>query len=104
MTFTDSKVRIVVFEYSWCFSNQYKRNTGILCMEGYERQFVVQGIHMLFNGEQGPEWAQDEERRSRLVFIGLHLPQRDLRRGFESCIVSKKQVICGEEFEVKKTI
>jgi G3E family GTPase len=59
-------------------------------MEGYDRQFVVQGIHMLFNGELGPQWEDRDKRRSRLVFIGVRLPQRELRRGFEACVAKKK--------------
>lgn len=56
-------------------------------MQGYDRQFVVQGIHMLFNGELGPLWPAGSARRSKLVFIGVRLPHKDLSRGFESCII-----------------
>jgi G3E family GTPase/putative Mn2+ efflux pump MntP len=32
------------------------RLKGILNMHGYDNQFVVQGVHMIFDGEIGPKW------------------------------------------------
>jgi G3E family GTPase/putative Mn2+ efflux pump MntP len=32
------------------------RLKGILNMHGYDNQFVVQGVHMIFDGEVGPTW------------------------------------------------
>lgn len=32
------------------------RLKGILNMNGYDNQFVVQGVHMIFDGEIGPKW------------------------------------------------
>jgi hypothetical protein len=29
-------------------------------MQGYSRKFVVQGIHMIFNGELGGEWEKED--------------------------------------------
>ena len=60
------------------------RMKGILNMHGFDHQFMVQGVHMLFDGELGPTWA-DGERKSRLVFIGRGLDAENLEREFLSC-------------------
>lgn len=34
----------------------------------------------------GPEWAPDEQRQSKMVFIGIDLPQDIFRQGLEQCL------------------
>jgi len=69
--------------------NDLYRFKGILCMEGYDQKFVVQGIHMIFNGELGPEWEKNETRRSKFVFIGANLNHSQLKQEFEACIAKR---------------
>lgn len=64
------------------------RFKGILAMEKYDEKFIVQGVHMLFNGERGEVWSHGAERRSRLVFIGVKLNHTELKLGFHKCLVS----------------
>jgi len=47
---------------------------------------VFQGVHMMLDGDHQREWKQDEERTSRVVFIGRNLPEEKIRKGFESCV------------------
>jgi G3E family GTPase len=61
------------------------RMKGIASMEGDDRRFVVQGVHMLIEGERQRPWKAQEPRQTRLVFIGRDLPTGLLRRGFEAC-------------------
>lgn len=56
-------------------------------MKGYDQKFVVQGIHMLFNGEVCDDWEVGEgQRRSKLVFIGVDLPHQRIKDDFEQCV------------------
>jgi G3E family GTPase len=64
------------------------RLKGILSMQGYDRQFVAHGIHMLFDGELGPEWPTDRKRSSKLVLIGLDLDPGALQEEFLKCRVA----------------
>lgn len=64
------------------------RMKGILNMAGDSHQFVFHGVHGLFEGRLGREWAEDEEKVNRLVFIGQDLDQAQLRHGLQSCILS----------------
>ena len=72
-------------------SNDLYRMKGVLAIDGFDRRFVFQGVHMLFEGMPDREWREGEERRSRIVFIGKDLDPEIIREGFEHCVVDKKK-------------
>ena len=49
-------------------------------------RFVFQGVHMILDGDHQRAWGKDEKRVSRIVFIGRHLPEEKIRKGFEACV------------------
>jgi G3E family GTPase len=61
------------------------RLKGVMALKGEDQRFVVQGVHMLLEGERQRPWKADEDRRSRLVFIGRNLNRQSLEDGFRSC-------------------
>ena len=61
------------------------RMKGILNLKGDNDQFLLQGVHWDFEGRPGRAWSPDEDRMSRLVFIGRNLDAEKISRGFESC-------------------
>ncbi len=63
------------------------RMKGILAIAGEERRHVFHGVHMLVDVKPAAAWAQGEERRSRLVFIGRNLDRRQLESSFTGCLV-----------------
>ena len=64
------------------------RAKGILDIKGEERKLVFQAVHMILEGDfQGP-WRANDNRYSRLVFIGRNLDEAGLKAGFESCIAA----------------
>ncbi len=64
------------------------RMKGILNMQGDEERYVIQGVHMLVEGNHQRPWQPNENRQSRLVFIGRNLDHEALRRGFEACVAT----------------
>jgi len=62
------------------------RCKGILSFKDDPDRFVLQGVHMILDGDHQREWKPNEKRESRLVFIGRDLPEEKIRKGFESCI------------------
>ncbi|WP_099021173.1 CobW family GTP-binding protein [Mycolicibacterium palauense] len=64
------------------------RSKGILALEGQERQYVFQGVHMLFDDTEGRAWSPDESRTNRMVFIGRNLDRAELEDGFRACLVN----------------
>ncbi|HTO65879.1 MAG TPA: GTP-binding protein [Bradyrhizobium sp.] len=61
------------------------RMKGIIAMQNDDRRFVVQGVHMLIEGDSQRAWTPDERRESRLVFIGRNLPKAKLSEQFHAC-------------------
>ena len=61
------------------------RLKGIISFKNDPDRFVVQGVHMLLDGDSQRPWKEDEARISRLVFIGRNLDQAALAQGFEAC-------------------
>ena len=51
------------------------RYKGVLNMKGTDRKVIFQGVHQLMGSDLGPPWGAQEERVSKMVFIGLDLPQ-----------------------------
>jgi G3E family GTPase len=63
------------------------RYKGVLNMRGTERKVIFQGVHQLMGSDLGPEWTKDEERISKMVFIGIDLPKDILMQGLEQSLV-----------------
>lgn len=61
------------------------RLKGIISFKDDPDRFVVQGIHMILEGDSQREWGVDEKRESRLVFIGRNLDHEKLERSFAAC-------------------
>jgi G3E family GTPase len=62
------------------------RCKGILSFKDDPDRFVLQGVHMILDGDHQRPWKEGEDRTSRLVFIGRDLPTEKIREGFESCV------------------
>ena len=62
------------------------RCKGILAFKDDDARFVLQGVHMILDGDHQRPWQDGEPRESRIVFIGRKLPEEKIRGGFESCI------------------
>ena len=64
---------------------QILRSKGILAFKNEPRRFVYQGVHMILDGDLQREWKPEEARVSRMVFIGRHLKEDEIRQGFLAC-------------------
>ncbi|MER2606959.1 MAG: GTP-binding protein [Siculibacillus sp.] len=62
-----------------------RRMKGIIAFRDDPERYVVQGVHMIVEGDHQREWGADEERRTRLVFIGRDLDFAAIRAGFDAC-------------------
>ncbi len=61
------------------------RSKGILDIVGEPERYVIQGVHMLMEGNSMGPWPEGEARKSRLVFIGRGLDGMGLEEGFAAC-------------------
>ncbi len=61
------------------------RLKGIIAFKGDEERYVVQGVHMIIEGDHQRPWKDGEKRESRLVFIGRDLDREKLEKSFKAC-------------------
>jgi len=67
------------------------RSKGILSISGSDERYVFQGVHMMMEMTSSAEgvfagWGADEERKSKMIFIGRNLRRDELESGFKSCL------------------
>jgi G3E family GTPase len=59
------------------------RYKGVLNMKGTDHKVIFQGVHQLMGSDLGPQWGEDEQRTSKMVFIGIDLPRDIFLQGLE---------------------
>lgn len=64
------------------------RLKGIIAFKGDAERYVVQGVHMIIEGDHQRPWKEDEKRESRLVFIGRELDREKLENSFKACLAT----------------
>ena len=69
------------------FGPRMLRYKGVLLMDGADRKVVFQGVHQIMGSDIGAKWGENEERGSKMVFIGKNLPKDVFISGLEQCLV-----------------
>ena len=63
------------------------RTKGVLAFNGQDDKFVFQGVHEQINfGPANNPWGE-QERTSKMVFIGKNLDYDFLKKNLEACMV-----------------
>ncbi|HEV2900886.1 MAG TPA: GTP-binding protein [Pseudaminobacter sp.] len=61
------------------------RLKGIIAFKDDPERYVVQGVHMIVEGDHQRAWKDGEKHESRLVFIGRELDAERLKSSFDAC-------------------
>jgi G3E family GTPase len=61
------------------------RLKGIIAFRDDPDRYVIQGVHMIVEGDHQRAWKDGEKHESRLVFIGRELDAERLKRSFDAC-------------------
>ncbi|MBB4191472.1 CobW family GTP-binding protein [Rhizobium aethiopicum] len=61
------------------------RLKGIIAFKDDPQRYVVQGVHMIIEGDHQRPWKHGEKHESRLVFIGRDLDREKLEASFKAC-------------------
>ncbi len=64
------------------------RLKGIIAFKDDPERYVVQGVHMIIEGDHQRPWKDGEKHESRLVFIGRDLDREKLEASFKACEAS----------------
>ncbi len=62
------------------------RMKGIMSLQGHDKRFVFQGVHMQFEAREDKPWG-DRPRLNQIVFIGKDLPKGFLEAGLKNCLL-----------------
>src|SRR3989344_5302093 len=62
------------------------RYKGVLHVKGIDKKVVFQGVHQLMGSDTGPKWAPNETKQSKMVFIGIDIPQDLFKAGLDQCL------------------
>jgi len=61
------------------------RLKGIIAFDQDDERYVVQGVHMIIEGNHQRAWKEGEKRESKLVFIGRELDRKKIEDSFRAC-------------------
>lgn len=61
------------------------RLKGIIAFDQDDERYVVQGVHMIIEGNHQRPWKDSEKRESKLVFIGRDLDRKKIEDSFRAC-------------------
>ncbi len=61
------------------------RLKGIIAFKDDPDRYIIQGVHMIIEGDHQRLWKDGEKHESRLVFIGRELDAERLKRSFDAC-------------------
>jgi G3E family GTPase len=68
------------------YGERLLRYKGVLYMKGVDRKVVLQGVHQMMGSDLATRWQPAEQKMSKMVFIGIELPQDLITDGLDRCI------------------
>ncbi|HCH50091.1 TPA: GTPase [Escherichia coli] len=70
------------------FADNLLRYKGILNIKEQPNRLLFQGVQRLYSADWDRPWRDDEHRESTLVFIGIQLPEDEIRASFDALMHS----------------
>lgn len=64
------------------FADKLLRYKGMLWIENQPCRLLFQGVQRLYSADWDREWQADEQPSSTMVFIGIQLPETEIRDAF----------------------
>jgi G3E family GTPase len=68
------------------FGPDLLRYKGVLHIKDNPNRVIFQGVHMLWDANQGKQWGRSEARENVMVFIGRNLPRTVFEKGLRICV------------------
>lgn len=80
------------------FADNLLRYKGMLWIAGDSRRLLFQGVQRLYSADWDREWQADESPQSQLVFIGIQLPEQEIRQAFEGLRKDPEAALTAQGF------
>ena len=68
------------------YGERLLRYKGVLYMKGVDRKVVFQGVHQMMGSDLAAKWVPAEKKNSKMVFIGIELPEDLITDGLDACL------------------
>jgi len=68
------------------YGERLLRYKGVLYMKGIDRRVVFQGVHQMMGSDLASKWLPADKKTSKMVFIGMDLPQDLIIDGLEGSL------------------
>jgi G3E family GTPase len=68
------------------YGERLLRYKGVLHMKGIDRRVVFQGVHQMMGSDLASKWLPADKKTSKMVFIGIDLPQDLITDGLDRCL------------------
>jgi G3E family GTPase len=91
-----SEVSRVMENLLLSFAEQLMRYKGMLWIDGEPNRLLFQGVQRLYSADWDRPWG-DEAPHSTLVFIGINLPEEEIRAAFAAQITVRRSFWRGGE-------
>lgn len=62
------------------------RIKGFVYAEGYEQRMIVQSVALSHVWQRGTDWDENEQRKTKLVFIGKGLKKENILKHLQMCL------------------
>ncbi len=89
--FDPAKLELFFSSMLQVYGQNMLRYKGVLDMTGTDRKVIFQGVHQVMGSDLGPAWKNDELRESKIVFIGIDLPQKVFIEGLNQALIEQNQ-------------
>ncbi|HGN1761027.1 TPA: GTPase [Proteus mirabilis] len=73
------------------FADNLLRYKGILNIKDSPNRLLFQGVQRLYSADWDRPWQENETRQSTLVFIGIHLPEEEIKASFDALMHNTKE-------------
>lgn len=64
------------------YADNMLRYKGLLWIKDEPRRLLFQGVQRLYSADFDREWREDDVKQSVLIFIGMQLPEQEIRNAF----------------------
>jgi G3E family GTPase len=73
------------------FADKLYRIKGFVHAAGFENRMIIQSVSLTHVWLRGSEWAPDEQRHSRIVFIGRDISREMIMKNLQRCYAAVKE-------------
>ena len=82
-----------LFVYLMLQAEDLYRMKGLVWLEGFEEQYVIQSVGKRLDIEKKRAWPPNEEKKSVIVFIGKNLQRKGLERLLTKCLSKRNSTL-----------